>query len=90
MSAEAVVKDGKVTVFAINKTNQSVPLALKIDGTVYEKGFTHKAFAFKDAGEFPVFGLNESPLADIAPGEDGIVLPPLSLNRIELSATPNL
>lgn len=88
VSAEAVIKDGKVVVFAINKTNQSVPLALNFDGVAYLRGFTHKAFAFKEAGEFPIFGLNESPLADVAPGKNGILLPPLSLNCIDLATTP--
>ncbi len=83
VSAEAVIKDGKLTVFAVNKTTRSVPLSVKFDGVVYEKPFKHRAFAFKGINEFPSFALQESALANLPSESGAVILPPLSINRID-------
>lgn len=69
-------------VFAINKSNRSVPLSLKIDGQEYRGRFRHESFWFNSMDERRTFALEESALRDVTPSEGGVVLPPLSINRI--------
>ena len=83
VSTDAVIQDGKLTVIAVNRTTRNVPLSVKFDGVVYEKPFKHQAFAFKWLNEFPSFAMKDSALADITPKTGGIVLPPLSISRID-------
>ena len=82
VSAQAVVKNGRVTIFAINKTTNSIPLRLNFNGVIYTNGFTHQALAFKNVNDFKTYGLTNNLLATIAPVNGGIQLPPLSLNQI--------
>ena len=89
VSAEAVVKDGKVTVFAINKTTRSVPLHLMFNDTPYTRPLVHQTLSFTDANETNSFELDENVLAVVASGDEArdgnFVLPPLSLNRFDES-----
>ncbi len=88
VSAEAVIKDGKATVFAINKTTASVPLKIIVNGIAYSRPCTHRALSFDDLNRLKSFAMDESVLSEVQPQEGGIVLPPMSLNRIDdLSAT---
>lgn len=91
VNAEVVIKDGKVIVFAVNKANRSVPFSVKLDGAPCTQPLKHRAFAFENVNAFPSFGLEESALTDVTPKSGGLVLPPLSINRIEglsIATTP--
>lgn len=83
VSAEAVMKNGSLTVFAINKSNQPMPLRVKFGGGFYEKKVIHRALAFKNVAAFNTFAMDGKTLTAIPTGESGIVLPPLSINRID-------
>ena len=86
VSAEAVIKDGNVIVFAINKTNRGVPLKVTLDGITYSQSFAHSSLSFEEINELKSFGLEEDVLTEVKPGAKsqgrGILLPPLSINRI--------
>lgn len=82
--SEAVLKDGKTVVFALNKANVSAPFTLKFDGVTYAGGMKHQALAFSDASDFKLFGFTEDPLTTISSNTTNITLPPLSLNVITL------
>ncbi len=88
VAAEAVIKDGKMIVFAINKTTKSVPLKITVDGDRFSRSATHAALSFTDLNELKSFGLNESLLAEVdVIGESKVatfLLPPLSLNRVDV------
>jgi hypothetical protein len=81
-SAKAVVKDGELMVYAVNKSPVSVPLDLEVDSHLFDGTFSHQALAFNDVNDFPTFDLGESALSDVINGSDGIVLPPLSISVI--------
>lgn len=85
VTAGAVVKDGKMIIFTVNLTNQSVPFNLKINGKTYRDKFTHEAMAFTTLGEDKILELEENPLKLIKLGSDDIMLPPYSVNKITCS-----
>jgi hypothetical protein len=81
-SAKAVLKDGELVVYAVNKSPVSVPLSLHIDNAFYQGAYTHDALQFNDVNDFPRFDLGDTALTAVAPGPGGIVLPPLSISVI--------
>ena len=84
VSAKAVIKNGRLAVFAINKTTNSIPLTLNFSGLVYTQGFSHRALVFADVNDFRKnYGLADNPLTSIAPVNGRIMLPPLSLSQID-------
>jgi len=83
VSAKAVTKNGKVIVLAINKTTRSVPLTLNLDGAKTTQPFVHSALSFDEVNKLKTFGLEESVLTEIKPQAGGILLPPLSISRID-------
>jgi hypothetical protein len=84
VSAEAVVRNGRVTVFAINKTTRSVPFRLVVDDAPYARRLVHQALSFDDANETKSFELDEPVLIDVTTaGKGSYALPPLSLNRFD-------
>ncbi len=87
VSAKAVVREGEVTVFAINKTPRHVPLSVTFDGAADTRPVLHRALSFADVNELKSFGLGERVLADFGPDRrsatGAILLPPLSINRID-------
>ncbi len=95
VSAEAVVKDGKLTVFAINKTTRSVPLRLIVNGESYTLPLVQKTLSFAGPSETRTFALDQDILADVevaTSNETGTLmlpplppLPPLSLSRLDQS-----
>ncbi len=88
VTAEAVIKNGKVTIFAVNKSDQSVALRLKIDGRFYSKPVVHRALVFDGAADFKTFAMDGEILTAVPATVPGILLPPLSINRIDgLDAT---
>lgn len=81
--AEAVLKDGEVTLFAVNKTNREVPLSYVIDGR--KSGVSsHRAFLLTALEVGASYAPDDDPLVTIPVG-GGIVLPPLSINEIRIS-----
>lgn len=86
VSAKTVLKNGITIVYAINKTTNSIPLALEFDGSSYQKAFNHQAFVFSDINDYGEYGLTENVLVPIALVADGIMLPPLSINVIRVLA----
>jgi alpha-L-arabinofuranosidase len=87
VSAEAVVKDGKVTVFAINKTTRSVPFHVTFTGTPQARPLVHQTLSSTDLNQTRSFELDENLLSEVASGDESfkgkLVLPPLSLNRFD-------
>nr|UZM28269.1 hypothetical protein [uncultured bacterium] len=87
VAAEAVTKNGKMIVFAINKTTKSVPLKITVDGVSFSRTATHGSLSFADLNKLKAFGLDESVLTEVngsADAKDGTFqLPPLSLNRFD-------
>nr|UZM28271.1 hypothetical protein [uncultured bacterium] len=87
VAAEAVVKDGRMIVFAINKTTNSVPLKITVDGVSFSLPATHRALSFTELNKLKSFGLDESVLAKVdvsGESKDGsFLLPPLSLSRFD-------
>ncbi len=92
VAAEAVIKDGKMIVFAINKTTKSVPLQITVDGVSSSWSATHHALSFTDLNELRSFGFDSSVLAKVdMSGESKdatFLLPPLSLNRFDEADAP--
>jgi alpha-L-arabinofuranosidase len=82
--AAAVLKEGRLIVFAINKSTSRVPLALEIDGNANSQRLVHQALAFDDLNQLKFFAMEESVLTDVNLDNGGIVLPPLSLSRIDV------
>lgn len=82
VSAEVVVKNGLTIVFAINKSDRPVPLRLKLGEGINEKKVVHRALAFNGATDFKTFAMDGMVLTAIPTGS-GIILPPLSINRID-------
>ena len=80
--AEAVVKDGELIVFALNKADKAATFTLKFDGLQYSAPVKHEALAFNDANEFKLFGFTENPLSTLSQATTTIILPPLSMNVI--------
>lgn len=84
VSAEAVIKDGKLIVFALNKTNAPIPFRLVIDGKPLKQATKHRTLSFPDFNKLPTFEMDQAILSEVKPSQDNtIILPPLSLNRID-------
>ncbi|TWU28661.1 hypothetical protein [Bythopirellula polymerisocia] len=90
VSADAVFKNGRVTVFAINKTTKAVPLHIFVDGASYTKLLKHQAFSFSNLNELRTFRMEENVLSEVSTvsgtPEGVLLLPPLSLNRFDTSS----
>ncbi|VGO12545.1 hypothetical protein PDESU_01098 [Pontiella desulfatans] len=81
--AAAVLKDGTVSVFAINKTPVGVPLKLGIDRAEDAPAFRHQALSFDGVNQLKTFAPEEKlPVVSVPRGSE-VVLPPLSINRID-------
>ncbi|MDF7823454.1 glycosyl hydrolase [Pontiellaceae bacterium B12227] len=82
--AVSVVKDEKIAVFVINKTPLHVPLSVQVKGYSLKQTPVLRALYFDEVNETKHFTVDEAPDVEI-PLEDGrLVLPPLSISRIEL------
>lgn len=79
-SAKAVLKDGQLVVYAVNKSPVSVPLSLEIDGASYGGAYVHEALQFNDVNDFPTYNLSDSALTTVASTPGAISLPPLSIS----------
>ncbi len=85
VSARAVIKDGKTSVFAINLTNKPAFLDLKIDGSNTSQGFMHNALQFNSLSEDKIVPRTANPLTLVKSGSGEIILPPLSANIIDFN-----
>ncbi len=82
--SQAVIKDGKRIVLAVNKTPQVVPFTINFDGKSYKGAFQQDAMAFDNLSQDKTWAFDESPLKPVKTGVagDAIVLPPYSINVI--------
>ncbi len=79
-SAQAVMRNGELVVYAVNKSPVSVPFSLSVDNTSYSGAYTHETLQFNDVNDFPTFNLGDSGLTTIASTPGSITLPPLSIS----------
>jgi len=79
-SAQAVMKNGELVVYAVNKSPVSVPFSVDVDNTSYSGAYVHETLQFNDVNDFPTFNLSDSGLTTIASTPGSITLPPLSLS----------
>lgn len=84
VTAEVVIKAGKVNVLAVNKSIKPVRLKLNFDQEDDGRKFHHQALSFQSAKGFKTFALTESPLSEVASETREITLPPLSISRIDV------
>lgn len=85
VNARVVTKNGKISVFVVNLSNQDVPFNVNLDGVSYTDVSIHKAIAFNKMDEERAMDIDVDPLTLISQGSEGITLPKLSINIIELS-----
>jgi len=85
VNARVVTKNGKISVLVVNLSNQYVPFNINVDGEEYTDVSIHKAIAFNKIDEERTMGIDVDPLTLINQGSEGITLPKLSINIIELS-----
>jgi alpha-L-arabinofuranosidase len=85
VNARVVTKNGKISVFVVNLSNQDVPFNVNLDGVLYTDVSIHKAIAFNKMDEERAMDIDVDPLTLISQGSEGITLPKLSINFIELS-----
>lgn len=83
--ATAILNEGAITVFAINKTPLRIPLRLDINGVAQKRTLKHQALSFEDINQLKIFDLEEQPPFETAPHTAGVILPPLSLNMIHIA-----
>ncbi|PQJ76565.1 carbohydrate-binding protein [Polaribacter glomeratus] len=86
VTARAVTKNGKTTVFVLNLTDKPVPFTLNMDGNLYADAFIHKAMQFNSVSHEPQIPIDQDPLSLIKNGTGAISLPPLSVNVIYLGS----
>ena len=79
-SAKAVLNDGELVVYAVNKSPVGVPLSLDIDNLPYAGAYVHEALQFSSVNDFPTFDLGDSALTPVASTPGSITLPPLSIS----------
>ncbi|QDT10921.1 hypothetical protein [Planctomycetes bacterium K23_9] len=84
VSANAVINDGNLILFAINKTTQPVPFEFNVDGNANSQPVMHRALSFDAANDFKTFDMDEDVLVQVKSTDRRIKLPPLSINRIEV------
>lgn len=80
VTAKAVLKNGDVVVYVVNKSPVSVPLNLSIDGGSISGAYVHEALQFNTVDDFPTFNLSASALTSIPSTSGSIDLPPLSIS----------
>jgi hypothetical protein len=79
-TAQAVIKDGQLLVYAINKSPVSVQMDLDVDGAVYTGTYQHEALQFDGVNDFPSFDLSDSAMTLVTSTPGVITLPPLSIS----------
>ncbi|WP_146458349.1 hypothetical protein [Rubripirellula tenax] len=84
VSAQAVRQNGKTIVVAINKTNRSVPLTIAVKDDAAARQWSLRSLAFDDTKDSPRFPIDADVLETSASSSPVPILPPLSINRIEI------
>ena len=87
VSARAVVRNGKTTIFVVNLTNKAVPFTVKLDGREYSGAFRHRALAFNSMAAEKSWPVDSDPLTTIKDGTGAITLPKYSMSTIVLKNT---
>lgn len=85
VNARAVNKDGQTIIFAVNLSDQEVPLLINLDGKRYYGEFEHKAFAFSSMTDEISVPFFEAPFNFVKEGRGNIFLPKFSINTIVLN-----
>jgi len=85
VSAKAVVKDGKTSVFATNLTNKPAILDLSVDNAKMTQSYMHYTMKYDSLSENRIHSINDNPLTLLKSGIGEIILPPLSVNKIVFS-----
>lgn len=83
VSAKAVVRDGKLIVIAINKTTSEASFSVNIDGQECALLYQHSALSFDDVNQLKTFAMEDTVLAEVKAQSANIILPPLSISRID-------
>ncbi len=84
VTARAVNNDGRIIVCAVNLSDQPCRFSLVIDKKPHTGPFVHEAMAFDSLDDLVLVDFEQSPLKKIEPATRGIILPPLSVNKIEV------
>lgn len=83
VSAEAVVKDGRISIIAVNKSDKAIRLNVILDGSARIPEFSHRALCYDSVGDFKRFESRTTPLAKVSDRTREISLPPLSISRMD-------
>ncbi|MCF2948866.1 hypothetical protein L0668_12165 [Paraglaciecola aquimarina] len=85
ISARAVRKGDHIELLVLNKTDKVAPFSVKIDGVSYNGSISHQTMKFDSVGEEREMPITQDPLSHETLVDGGVVLPPLSINKITLS-----
>ncbi|KMT64817.1 Ig-like domain-containing protein [Catenovulum maritimum] len=85
ITARAVIKNGKVQLLVINKTNQAAPFTIKADDATYTGTYSHQTMAFDSLSEEKLLAIDAEPLTTLAETSGAVTLPKYSINIITLS-----
>lgn len=81
VSAAAAIREGRITVFAINQSDHPVPLTIDTGKTENCSPKIHRTLRLKNDLSF---AMDEKVFQDILPGTSGAMLPSFSINLIEM------
>ncbi len=84
ISAAAVVKDGTVTLFAINKTPRVVPFDFVVDGVADPRPTKHQVIKFDSIDAMKTYAMSDEVMDEIEISGRQVSLPPFSINCIEV------
>ena len=80
VTAKAVLKNGQIVVYVINKSPVSASLSMNIDGSSHNGSYVHEALQFNEVDDFPIFDLADKALTPVTSTPGSITLPPLSIS----------
>jgi hypothetical protein len=85
VAARAVKKDGRLTICAVNLSDQPSDLTIKVDQNDQHSVLTLEAFAFDDLAATTMLDIDTNPLKQMKLTDNRITLPPLSVNKIVMA-----
>lgn len=85
ISDNTVLKNGNLTLLAINKTTSPAKRDFKINGKLNSRSFIHRVLAFDGVNKLKTFAMEDEVLSKVNSDDGTIVLPLLSINRIDVS-----
>ena len=86
VSARAILKNGKTTLFVLNLTDKEVPFTIKINGKKYKSSFVHNTMSFSKMSDEKTLPLETKALTTLQQGKI-LTLPKFSINTILLNET---